>query len=177
MTEKSICHPLRPVCVLLNLISAHLYRKNFMSPNLTEPLITDDTTIRFLDATQEQKQVSSDPTVAYTAGPFDLTATSHGAMSNKQLIQATGVVTLTTSTASKALTQELSFELGSLCMAMMPLLRGEQCIVLRTQISDVQLDPNSTFFLATTAVNISLGYPVWNVTELEGILREIRINV
>jgi hypothetical protein len=62
-------------------------------------------------------------------------------------------------------------------MAMLPVLRGEQCIVLEAQVSDVQPDPNSTFFLATTTVNISLGYPVWNVTELEGKLREIRVNV
>lgn len=179
MTDKSnmACHPLRPVCILLNVVSTHLYRKQFMSPNLRAPLIKDDTIIRFLDAVQEQKQITADPTVSYKVGPFNINPTSHGAVSNRQLLDLRGAVTFEISTASEALTQELSFELGALCMAMLNPLKQEQCFILGSQISEVRLDPKSTFFLGTTIVNFSLGYPMWNTVELEGTLREVKIKI
>ena len=172
-----ICHPLRPVCVLLNVLSAHLYRKNFISPNLSDPLVKADTVIRFLDAVPEQKQIAADPTVSYSVGPFTMQPTQHGAVTGEPLIDLRGVISMEVSTASKTLTQELAFELGAVCMAMRPLLKPEQCFILGSQVSGVKLDDKSTFFLATTSINISLGYPIWNTTELEGTLREIRLRV
>lgn len=177
--EKSsmVCHPLRPVCILLNVVSAHLYRKQFMSPNLKAPLVKDDTIIRFLDAVQEQKQITADPTVSYRVGPFKINPTPHGAVSNKQLMELQGSATFEVSTASEAFTQELSFELGALCMAMLNPLKQEQCFILGAQVSEVRLDPKSTFFLGTTIVSFSLGYPVWNTVEFEGTLREVKIKI
>lgn len=175
--EDIICHPLRPVCVLLNVLASHIYRKNFISPNLKDPLVKADTIIRFLDAVPEQKQITADPTVSYSVGPFSMQPTQHGAATGEPLIDLRGAINMEVSTSSKTLTQELAFELGAVCMAMRPLLRPEQCFVLGSNISPVKLDDKSTFFLATTSVNISLGYPVWNTTELEGTLREIRLRV
>jgi hypothetical protein len=157
------------------MISAQLYRKSFMSPSLTDPLIKEDTVIRFYDADLGPKQITADPAVSYSVGPFAFNATPHGAMSGKQLVDLAGVVTLTISTASKALTQELAFELGALCMAMIPALKSEQCIVKSANVSVVKPDPDSTFFLASTVVNLSMGYPVWNVSQLDGTLREVQI--
>lgn len=174
---RTICHPLGPVCTLLNMVSAHLYRKNFMSPNLCPPLIREDTDIHYLDAVYEQKQITADPTVAYRTGGFVYSLTQHGAMTANQLIELKGRVSFEVSTASKALTQELSFEIGSLCMAMRNLLKPEQCHIIGCEMSEVKLDPKSTFFLASTTVSLSLGYPQLNVSQIEGMLREVRIQI
>lgn len=177
MTEDIICHPLRPVCVMLNMVAAHLYRKRFMSPNLKAPIITDDTIIRYNNTALGQKQVTADPTVGYTVGSIGLSPTSHGAMSNNQLISMECQVAFEVSTASYALTQELALEIAALCMAMLPQLKQENCVIKGAQVSGTKQDPNSTFFLSTVSVTVSLGYPVWNTTELDGTLREIRLKV
>lgn len=175
--DLTICHPLRPMCVLLNMVSAHLYQKNFMSPNLCPPLLPEDTEIRFMDAVPEKKQITADPAVSYRVGDLVYSVTQHGAMTQGQLIELQGSVTFEVSTASEALTQELAFEVGSLCMAMRKTLQPEQCLIKGAQISTTKLDPRSTFFLATTSVGLSLGYPTLNVSQLEGMLREVRIKI
>lgn len=174
-----ICHPLRPVCVLLNMIAAYLYRKNFMDELLRPPVIPENQEIRFLKAVYEDKLVTSDPFVTYKCDGYAIGSTPYGALNNLDTPLSTlqSSLTLTVSTNSDILTEGLAFELGAYCTAIRNLMKQESLYINRADISETTQDAKSPFFIAKTKITFSLGYPIWNTTELEGILREVRIKV
>lgn len=171
------CHPLKQVCLLFNVVGTHLMRKQFMSPELVPPLITDTTNIRFVDARDDIKHIDADPVVAYSPGDVSIQRTNMGALSGSGITEVATNVLFRVSTASKALTQELAFEIAALCAAMSKDLAAEQCYVIKSVATAGKKDTNSTFFVADTTVTLSLGYPIWKTQHLDSILREVRLSV
>lgn len=179
VTNNVICHPLKAICTYLNAVSAYLYRKNFMDVLLSPPLVTEDTQIRFLKAVYEDKHVTADPFVTYKVDGYTMGITPWGVMNAPMLNPNTlsSSVTFTVSTVSDVFTEGLAFELGAFSMALKNELKDEQMYINRVDVSETKQDPKSTFYLASTKVGFSLGYPIWNTTDLEGILREVRLEV
>lgn len=173
------CHPLRPVCVFLNMVSAYLYRKDFMNKLLAPPVIPENTEIRFLKAVYEDKLITSDPFVTYKCDGYSIGRTPYGILNapayNPSKMNSS--MTFTVSTNSDILTEGLAFEIGTYCDAIKEIMKPEGMWIGQIDITETTQDPKSPFFIAKTKVGFSLGLQVWNTTELEGILREVRIKV
>ena len=179
VTSNKVCHPLKAVCVFLNAISSYLYRKDFMQPALSAPLITEDTQIRFLKAVLDDKPVTADPMVTYKVNGYEIGLTPYGRLNAPMYNPNTlaGAITFTVSTVSDIFTEALAFEIGTYSMAIRRLLEDDGMIINHATISEVGQDEKSVFFIATAKIGFSLSYPVWNTTELEGILREVRLDI
>ena len=176
---EPICHPLSAVCTYLTMVSAYLYRKNFMSSVLAPPVVTENTQIRFAKAILEDKHITSDPLVTYKCEGYAMGITPYGTMTTPKNNPSSlnSSISFTVNTTSDIFTEALAFEIGAFSMAVKNLLHPHQMWINRVDVSETSQDTKSTFYLAKTKVNFFLGYPIWNTTELEGMLREVRIEV
>lgn len=177
--SSDICHPLRPICVFLNVVGAYLYRKQFMNSLLAPPLVTEETQIRYLKAVYEDKHVTSDPLVTYKCDGFTMGKLPYGSMNIPSMTPSSlsSAITFTVSTVSDVFTEGLAFEIGAFSQAMKDFMSAEQMWINHADVSETTQDEKGTVYLATTKISFALAYPIWNTTELEGIFREVRLKV
>lgn len=169
-----ICHPLRGICLLLNLVGSHLDLREFMSPSLTKELLPDSTRIIYKPELDRTIREDALPMVAYGTKGFKFIPIHGLNTSPGTLTKLDGRVAFIVSTTSEALTSELSFEIGAAIMAYSDELKGSSCIVNAVEVSEIACDEKQ-YYVATVSADLDLRLPVWKTEEIECILREIRL--
>lgn len=174
---NDICHPLHGMCIALNLAGAHLEGRNWISSTLDNTLLPPYVGIIYRDALDVEAREDSLPVVTYdTTGftfnnPQVITRPLNGNMQ-----QLSGGLKFTISTTNKALTRELAFELGALFSALRADLTNHNFYTSNITVSPTQKDEHN-YYVATTNIVASLGYPIWKTEYVNGILREISIRL
>ena len=124
------CNPLNGLCALLISVETHLMRRDFMNPEINDTLLTADTPIQFADATDLKKAAYAHPVVAYTVGDIIIQRSAQGQLSNSGINDMSVSLEFRVSTAVKALTQALAFEIGSVVWALDMPLKTESLFLL-----------------------------------------------
>lgn len=174
---SSNCNPLHGLCVLLNILETHLMRRDFMNPELAPPLLPEDTPIQLVDATDLRKTAYAHPIVAYKRGDIVIQRSNQGQLSNSGINDMYTSVSLVVSTAVKSLTEALSFELGSILWALDVPLKGNNLYMQRVVVGEVKHDPENHCYESIVNIEVSLGKPVWKSSTVEGIVREVRLQL
>lgn len=174
------CHPLHSVCILLNGVSDHLSRREFMSPVLTKDLLPDNVRIVYKSAVEDKTREDALPIVAYRVNQVQLkpyyAAYSLGAPEGNTTAEMAGSISFEVSTTNEALTAELALEIGSYCMSMHKEMQNYDMFIQDVNIGAVERD-KANYFIATVQLNASLGKPTWNASKNESILREIGMQI
>lgn len=173
----NICHPLHGICISLNLVGSHLEKRQWISGTLDGSLLPQSVDIIYRDVLDNEAREDSLPIIAYDTTEFTF--------SNPQVLtrplggnmqQLSGGLRFTVSTTNKALTRELAFEIGALFSALRADLTKHNFYASSIVVSPTQKDEHN-YYIATTTVTASLGYPIWKTEYVDGILREISINL
>lgn len=173
------CHPLRSVCLLLNAVSNHLTRREFMSPTLTENLLPKSTRIIYKSAPADETREDALPIVAYEVGALTLTpfmARQHIGDTGATAVDLNGSINFTVSTTNEALTSELALEIGTYCMSIHKDLQSYDMYVGGITVSPVRRG-KANYFESTVQIAANLGKPVWQHSNESDILREIGISL
>lgn len=174
---NNICHPLHGVCISLNLVGAHLEKRQWISSTLDDSLLPTYVDIIYRDALDVEAREDSLPVITYDTTGF--TFTNPQVMARPlggNMQQLSGGLKFTVSTTNKALTRELAFEIGALFSALRADLTNHNFYAAAITVSPTQKDEHN-YYIATVSVAASLGYPIWKTDYVGGILREISIRL
>lgn len=171
---SNTCNPLFGVCVVLNSLETHLLRRDFMNPELSDPLLPEDTPIQFIDLVDQKKISYAHPVVAYSLGDIVIQRSNQGQLSNSGISDMMTGMTLVVSTAVKSLTRALAFELGSVLWALDPMLKSVNVYMQRVVVGEVKHNLENHCFDSVVQITAGLGKPVWKTSTIEGIVREVR---
>ena len=170
-----ICHPLRGVCAVLNLVGAHIERREWCSPSLTEALLPNTVRVVYKSGVETDEREDALPIVAYkvtgvSMAPF----LPQGIPSGKTVTETSVGIGFRVSTTSEALTSELCIEICGLLMANHADLRDCDIFIQKTGFNGVQKDQTG-YYIADISVEAVLNRPVWKKSSSNGILREVSI--
>ena len=172
-----ICHPLRGVCAVLNLVGHHLESKEWCSPGLTKAILPDTVRVVYKSGVETDEREDALPIVSYKIAEIAMEPfLPQGVPSDKTITDVSVGLVFTVSTTSESLTSELCLELGGLLMANHADLRGCDIFINKVTIGDVKKDATG-YYIATIGVGAVLNRPVWKKSSSNGILREISIKV
>ena len=171
------CNPLNGICALLNCIETHLMRRDFMNPELTDPLLPADTHIQFVDAVDMKKTAYAHPVVAYKRGDIVIQRSGQGQLSNSGINDMASTIVLIVSTSIKSLTEALSFELGTVLWALDQPLKSENLYMQRVVVGEVKHDLENHCYESVVQISVGLGKPVWKSSTIDGIVREVRLRM
>lgn len=177
--EVQDCHPLRSVCLLLNVVGNHLDTRNFISPTLTEDLLPANTRIVYKSGNDEMAREDALPIVAYRVGNIELkpfnAAHSVGGIGNTTADMA-GSIQFSVSTTNEALTSELALEIGQLCMSMHKVMQQYEMFIAQVTIAGTTRG-KAGYYDSQVQVIAGLGKPTWNNLDKTSILREIGMQI
>lgn len=175
MTATTHCDPMHGYCVLVAAIQTHLTRRDFINPNLTEELLPAARDIVFQDATTALPTESANPIVSFNRETLLFKAFKpHSQMHGSFMSTACSI---TISTYSDALTNELGYEVCYYASALIQELREEGAFVQDIQFSSISHDhaQHPNFYIGKVSIGLQLPIPIWKTTGLQDILRQVSI--
>lgn len=174
---SNLCNPTNGICMVLAALETHLIRRDFMNPELSDPLLPADTPIQFLDAVDLRKTPYANPIVAYKIGDIVIQRSAMGQLSNAGICDMHARLTVTVSTAVKSLTQALAFELGSVLWALDKPLKSTNAYLLRVIVGGTEHNPENHCYESVIQIEMGLGKPMWKTSTIEGIVREVELKM
>ncbi len=172
---SDVCHPLKGVCAVLNLVGAHLEAGEWCSPGLTKALLPESVRVVYKSGVETTEREDALPIVAYqVAGIVIAPFLPQGIPTDKTVTEMSVGLRFRISTTSEALTSELGIELGGLLMANHADLRDCGIFIQKVEISPIQKDQTG-YYVSDVSVATTLNRPVWKKSSSHSILREVSI--
>lgn len=171
----NVCHPLKGVCAVFNLVGAHLEIGEWCSPGLTQALLPETVRVVYKSGVETTEREDALPIITYQVTGISIVPfLPQGIPTDKTVTEMSVGLKFRISTTSEALTSELGIELGGLLMANHADLRECGIFIQKVDISPIQKD-QAGYYISDVSLATFLNRPVWKKSSSHDILREVSI--